>query len=117
MLEHKSQALPSRRSFAKRLLKYGRYALGLIVLSMLIGTMGYHFLAGLNWIDAYLNAAMILTGMGPVNPMTSNAAKIFSGLYALYSGVMFLTVTAIMFTPIAHRILHIFHVENTKENQ
>lgn len=115
MLEHKLQALPSRRTFAKRLLKYGRYAIGLIVLSMLIGTVGYHYLADLNWIDSYLNAAMILTGMGPVDPMKSNTAKIFSGLYALYSGCVFLTVAAIMFTPIAHRVLHIFHVENSKE--
>ncbi|ASZ14391.1 hypothetical protein KTO58_01900 [Chitinophaga pendula] len=110
-LEHKMQPLLPRRQFVHRLLRYGAYALLLIVVSMVIGTVGYHWLAALSWVDAYLNAAMILTGMGPVNPMETNAAKIFSGLYALYSGIVFLTVAAMMFTPLAHRLLHIFHLE------
>lgn len=110
-LEHKTQPLLPRKQFVHRLLWYGTYAFLLIVLSMVIGTVGYHWLARLGWVDAYLNAAMILTGMGPVNPMDTDAAKIFSGLYALYSGIVFLTVAAMMFTPLAHRLLHIFHLE------
>jgi hypothetical protein len=110
-LEQKNQPLLPRRLFVRRILRYARYALALIVFSMLVGTIGYKLLAGLSWIDAYLNAAMILTGMGPVNPMPNAAAKIFSGVYAIYSGVVFLSVTALMLTPVAHRLLHIFHLE------
>lgn len=110
-LEHRTQPLLPQHLFIKRILRYARYALALIVFSLLAGTIGYRLLAGLSWIDAYLNAAMILTGMGPVNPMPTTAAKIFSGIYAIYSGVVFLSVAALMFTPIAHRLLHIFHLE------
>lgn len=113
--EHRSQPLLPRRLFVRRLFRYGTYALMVIVFSMLLGMVGYHYLDGQNWIDAYLNAAMILTGMGPVNPMSSTAAKLFSGLYAIYSGVIFLSVVAVMFTPIAHRLLHVFHLEQGRE--
>jgi ABC-type branched-subunit amino acid transport system permease subunit len=113
--EHRSQPLLPRRLFVRRLARYGIYALAVIVVSLLIGMAGYHFLGHLGWTDAYLNAAMILTGMGPVDPMPSAAGKIFSGLYAIYSGVVFLSVVALMFTPIAHRLLHIFHLEGARK--
>ncbi|SEN83908.1 hypothetical protein SAMN04488505_113140 [Chitinophaga rupis] len=113
--EHRSQPLLPRRLFVRRLLRYGLFSFLVIIFSMLIGMAGYHFLAHLGWLDAYLNAAMILTGMGPVNPMESAGAKIFSGIYAIYSGVIFLSVVALMFTPIAHRFLHIFHLEGDKK--
>jgi hypothetical protein len=113
--EHRSQPLLPRRLFVRRLFRYGIYALIVIVFSMLLGMAGYHYLGGQNWIDAYLNAAMILTGMGPVNPMPGTAAKVFSGLYAIYSGVIFLSVVAMMLTPIAHRLLHVFHLEQGRE--
>lgn len=115
LFEHRSQPLLPRRLFVRRLARYGIYALAVIVVSMLLGMAGYHFLGRLNWIDAYLNAAMILTGMGPVDPMPTAAGKLFSGLYAIYSGVIFLSVVALMFTPIAHRLLHIFHLESARK--
>jgi hypothetical protein len=115
LFEHRSQPLLPRRLFVRRLARYGIYALAVIAVSMFLGMAGYHFLGRLNWIDAYLNAAMILTGMGPVDPMPTAAGKLFSGLYAIYSGVIFLSVVALMFTPIAHRLLHIFHLESGRK--
>ena len=76
---------------------------------------GYHFYAGLDWINAFYNASMILTGMGPVAEMSSIPAKLFSSFYALFSGIAFLTTIAIFFAPIAHRILHKFHLENESQ--
>jgi len=73
--------------------------------------IGYHILARLNWIDAFLNASMILTGMGPINALPSSAAKIFSGLYAFYSGIAFLTGVGVFFAPIVHRFFHRFHLD------
>jgi hypothetical protein len=84
----------------------------LIVVSVMMGTFGYHFIGKLMWIDSFHMACMILTGMGPVLEMKTKAAKIFSSLFALYSGVAFLSITAVFFAPIVHRFLHILHVEN-----
>lgn len=77
----------------------------------MIGTLGYHFTAGLSWLDALYNSSMILTGMGPVNVLTNDAAKWFASFYALYSGVAFLTMAGILFAPMVHRILHLLNVE------
>lgn len=84
----------------------------LIAVSVSLGMLGYRWLAGLSWIDSFQMACMILTGMGPVVEMKSDVAKIFSSLYALYSGVAFLSIMAVFFAPIVHRILHILHVED-----
>jgi hypothetical protein len=110
-LEHKKQRVLPMRQFLIRLARYGLFALLLIVLSVLIGTVGYHLLAQLEWIDSFQMACMILTGMGPVVPMPTNGAKLFSSFYALYSGIAFLSITAVFFAPIIHRLLHILHVE------
>lgn len=83
----------------------------LLTFSLSIGVLGYHFIGGLSFVDAFLNASMILGGMGPVDILTSNAAKIFSGFYALYSGIAFLTSFAILIAPIFHRFLHKFHLD------
>jgi hypothetical protein len=91
--------------------------MALIAFSLIIGVVGYHYLGRLNLLDSFHMSCMILTGMGPVSEMTSNAAKIFSSLYALYSGIAFLSITAVFFAPIIHRILHILHVENNDEVQ
>lgn len=103
--------LEPRRPFYHRFL----IALGvsgcLVGISLGLGILGYHFIAELNWVDALLNAAMILTGMGPVNTLNSDAAKIFASLYALFSGVVFITATGILLSPIFHRVLHRFHIE------
>lgn len=98
-----------------RLGRYGLFALGLILVSVAIGTLGYRWICLLAWIDSFYMACMILTGMGPVAEMKTDSAKIFSSLYALYSGVAFLSITAVFFAPIIHRLLHIMHVENNKE--
>lgn len=82
-----------------------------------IGIMGYHDLAGLSWIDSILNASMILTGMGPVAPMTDNTSKLFASAYALFSGVVFLSAIGLVLTPIFHRILHKFHLDDADENE
>lgn len=84
---------------------------GLIVVSLCIGILGYHFIAGFGWVDSLLNAAMILTGMGPVGTLNSDAAKIFASGYALFSGVAFITATGILLSPMFHRVLHRFHIE------
>ena len=82
-----------------------------------IGVAGYHFIAGLPWIDALLNASMILTGMGPVDVLRSNAAKVFASLYALFSGVVFISLMGLLLSPIAHRVLHKFHLDEEDMNQ
>ena len=79
--------------------------------SLLLGVLGYHLVAGLSWIDALVNAAMILTGMGPVNEMSTVGAKLFASFYALFSGVAFLTIVAVLLAPAVHRFLHRFHLD------
>lgn len=110
--EHRKQKVISFPLFVKRMLRYGLFACLLIFISVSIGTIGYHLLAGLNWLDSFHMACMILTGMGPVAEMKTTAAKIFSSVFALYSGVAFLSITAVFFAPIVHRFLHILHVED-----
>jgi hypothetical protein len=85
--------------------------LAIIGVSLALGMAGYHFLGGLTWIDALLNSAMILTGMGPVDPMQSTGGKLFATIYALYSGVAFLSMMAVLLAPIIHRAMHNFHLD------
>ena len=103
--------LPPRRAFVKRLGRGFLFSSGVIGVSLGIGVAGYHLVAGLGWIDAILNASMILTGMGPVDPMPTTGAKLFASGYAIFSGVAFLTSVGVMFAPLAHRFLHRFHLE------
>ena len=103
--------LPSRAVFFGRLLQNGAFGLVFIGLSLGAGAWGYHQFNGQPWIDALLDAAMILTGMGPVSTLTSNTAKIFATVYALYSGVAFLTFVAVLFAPVVQRFLHKFHLD------
>ena len=84
----------------------------LLTVALGLGVMGYHLVAKLSWIDALLNASMILTGMGPVAILDTDAAKFFASVYALFSGVVFLTVTGIVLGPVVHRVLHRFHLED-----
>src|SRR6185437_10796842 len=102
--------LPTRREFAHRLLKNFAVALIFIGMSLLVGMAGYHWLEGMAWVDAYANAAMILSGMGPLDPPKTDAGKVFAGTYALYSGLAVLVVAAVMLTPVFHRVLHTFHL-------
>lgn len=109
--EHRHEPLLPMRAFLRRVLM-GATAGGLLIaFSLAIGVVGYHAIAQLGWVDSILNASMILTGMGPVSPMTSNAAKLFASAYALFSGVMFLTSVGVLLSPVIHRFLHKFHLE------
>lgn len=110
-LENKTEKVAGIPHFLSRMLNYTMFCMLLIVFSVSIGVAGYHFLGGLNAVDSFHMASMILTGMGPVAEMKTNAAKLFSSLYALYSGVAFLSITAVFFAPIVHRLLHILHVD------
>ncbi len=87
----------------------------IILISLMVGMIGYRFFEDLDYIDAFLNASMILSGMGQVSPLTTDSGKIFAGLYALFSGVIFLVVTAVIFAPVVHRFLHKFHLEEEKK--
>jgi hypothetical protein len=112
MYEHRTEPLLTRAQFARRLLRHGGVAALMVGLSLVVGTVGYHVTAGLAWLDALLNAVMILTGMGPVAPLQSSAAKLFAIAYALYAGVVFLAVTGIMLAPVVHRLLHWLHLDD-----
>ena len=105
--------LASRAVFYRRLRQNGQAALTLITVSLAVGIAGYHWLGGLAWIDAFQNAAMILSGMGPVDPLTSSGAKLFAGLYALYSGLALIATAGVALAPILHRVFHRFHLEDS----
>ncbi len=110
-LEHRKKPLLSAGQFRARLFKFASAAIGLIAFSLLAGMLGYHFIAELPWIDALLNAAMILTGMGPVDQLNSDAAKLFATIYALFSGIAFLSSVGLFIVPLFHRFLHRFHLD------
>ena len=111
MFEHHAQPLLPRAEFLRRLARHGGIAALLLVGSLALGVLGYHALGGLGWVDALLDAAMILGGMGPVHELHTVAGKLFASGYALFSGVVFLTTVAIVFAPVLHRALHRFHFE------
>ena len=109
MYESRHQAPIACASFAQRLLRHLFAAVGLLLASLAIGMLGYVVFEHLSWIDAFLNAAMLLGGMGPVNPPQTHAGKLFAGLYALYAGLVFIVSAALILTPMLHRLLHRFH--------
>ncbi len=110
MLEHHSKPMLPFRDFLIRILRFTGFAMLLIGFSLGIGVLGYHYFNDLPWLDALLNASMILTGMGPVDPMKSDGAKWFASLYAIYSGVAFLSTVAVFLTPMVHRFMHKFRL-------
>ena len=112
MFERKHQNIAPVSVFIKRLVLCFGMALLLILVALFIGIAGYHWAAGLTWIDSLLNASMILGGMGPVNQLTSVGAKLFASVYALFSGLVFIAVMGVVFTPMLHRMLHKFHIDD-----
>lgn len=108
--EHHSEQLLSVGDFLRRMLAHAGFAATVIGGSLLIGIVGYHELARMSWVDSFLNAAMILGGMGPIGDLPTDAAKIFAGCYALYAGVVFIAVAGILIAPVAHRLLHRLHL-------
>lgn len=111
MYEHRNYHLLSKRAFALRVARHVGLALLVVALALGAGVAGYHFIARLQWIDALLNASMILGGMGPVDPLSSASAKIFASGYALFSGLAFIGIASLLVAPFAHRILHKLHAE------
>jgi hypothetical protein len=120
MFEHRNEPLLPRAAFILRLILHVGIALGIVLASLGIGIVGYHEFEGLSWIDATVNAAMILGGMGPVNELHTDAGKLFAAAYALFSGIVFLVAIAVIFAPVAHRFFHRFHLgldsESSTEN-
>ena len=112
LFERKTDPLLSRGQFLGRMGLAFAVTMAIVAGSLGMGMAGYHFVGGLPWIDALHNAAMILTGMGPVDPMRSTAGKLFASFYALYSGIAFLSMTAVLLAPIIHRALHKFHLDD-----
>lgn len=113
--EHKRQRLATRLVFVQRVGRSLLIGLGLIGVSLTVGIAGYMYFAGLSLVDAFLDAAMILGGMGPVAPLQSNAAKIFAGIYALYSGLLLIVVSGIILAPVLHRVLHALHADEQQD--
>jgi len=111
MYESKRQALAHPRIFLKRVM-YNLLITGIVITcSLLIGVLGYHFLGPCEWIDAFHNASMILSGMGPVIPIITDAGKIFSSFYALFSGLIFIANVGLLMAPLLHRIIHRMHLD------
>lgn len=107
-------ALPAK-VFLKRLFRNFLFGIIIIGVSLSLGMLGYHHLEGLPWVDAFMNASMILSGMGPVATLATDAGKVFAGFYALFSGTIFLVVVAIVFSPLIHWFFHKFHLMENKE--
>lgn len=114
--ERQGQPVASRRQFLERIALNLAAAVLVIGISLLIGMAGYVYFEGMNGIDAYLNASMILAGMGPVGTMQTTGGKLFAGTYALYSGIVLIFSTGIILSPVVHRILHDFHVDDDKND-
>ena len=113
MFEHRHEKLLPRNLFLKRLAKYALISLSLALASLVIGMGGYHFFEGFSWVDSFLNAAMLMGGMGPVGTLHTDAGKVFAGIYALYCGSIELVAIGIFAAPIVHRFLHHFHLESS----
>jgi hypothetical protein len=108
--------LPSRWVFAQRLGGGVAAAAGLVGASLIAGMAGYHLLEGMPWVDAFVNAAMILSGMGPIGVLQTAGGKIFAGCYALYSGLVLIFATGLILAPLFHRVMHRFHLEASRED-
>jgi hypothetical protein len=117
MFEHRRQRLVPRNVFYARLARSAAVALLIVAASLAVGMAGYHFLEKLSWLDSFTNASMILSGMGPLAPLQTNAGKLFAGCYALFSGLAFVTSIGVVFAPVYHRFLHRFHLEAMAEDQ
>lgn len=111
MFEHVKSKLASKRQFRRRISKALVISGSIFIVSLAIGVLGYHYIARLNWTDAFLNASMILGGMGPVDDLYDEPSKIFAGCYALFSGISFLLGMGIIISPIVHRFMHRFHLD------
>jgi ABC-type phosphate transport system permease subunit len=111
MFEHHRQPMLPRADFLRRQMQFAALAFSLVGGSLVMGVLGYRIFEGLDWLDALVNASMLLGGMGPVNELHTVAGKLFASFYALYSGMIFLIAVGVLFAPLLHRFLHHFHLE------
>ena len=109
--EKRTDDVATIRVFARRLLAHIAASGLLMAAFLLVGILGYHYLAGLGWIDSLLDASMILGGMGPIHPLSTVPAKLFASFYALFSGLVFVLAMGIVLGPLLHRLIHIFHLD------
>src|ERR1700677_1425151 len=114
MYENQFNSLLPKQEFYARMAKHVLMGLGLVAISLGIGILGYHAFENMSWIDAFVNAAMILSGMGPVTELKTDGGKLFAGCYALFSGLAFIVMVGVILAPAIHRALHKFHLEDTK---
>jgi hypothetical protein len=112
MVEKRSEPLVPMTAFFMRLARGVVFGLFIIAVALFIGMIGYHAFEKMSWIDAFVNAAMILSGMGPLSPLTTTGGKLFAGFYALFSGLAFILIVGMMFAPIVHRFFHKFHFDS-----
>jgi hypothetical protein len=115
MYERKSAPLASRRVFLTRIARNLVIATLVLLFCLGIGVLGYHYIALFSWIDSLLNASMILSGMGPVGDFHNDSGKVFASVYALFSGVAFITNIGFLLAPAIHRLLHSLHLEESEE--
>ncbi|MCS7296303.1 MAG: hypothetical protein RMK15_06225 [Chloroflexota bacterium] len=111
MFEQRHEPLLPFGAFLLRWLRFAAAASVIVGMSLAVGVAGYHVVAGFGWVDAVLEAAMILGGMGPIHPLEGTAAKLFAAAYALFAGVVFLVAAGVFFAPVIHRLFHYFHLE------
>ncbi|MGA9396804.1 MAG: hypothetical protein WBV22_00980 [Anaerolineaceae bacterium] len=118
IFEKRSEKLLEVHAYIRRQVVFILIAMGFLFVSLSLGIMGYHYLEGLPWLDSFLNAAMIMGGMGPVDAIRTSGGKLFAGLYALYSGLVQLVSVGFMAAPLLHRFFHYFHLNmSDKEGQ
>ena len=117
MFERHDDPLISREAYLRRIARSGGVASTVVFAALFLGVTGYHWIEGLPWVDAILNAAMILGGMGPVAELRTTEGKLFAAAYALFSGLMFIVVAGIFFAPVIHRFLHGFHLEGGRKGK
>jgi hypothetical protein len=112
MYEHRKAPLLPWPVFLARLAFHAGLGILIILFCLSVGMLGYHYFESMPWIDAFANASMILSGMGPFGPLQTDAGKLFAGFYALFSGLAFITTAGIILAPVAHRLIHKFHLES-----
>jgi len=116
MYEHRKAPLLPWPEFLARVARHAGIGVAVLVVALGIGMFGYHYFESMSWIDAFANASMILSGMGPFGPLQTDSGKLFAGLYALFSGLAFITTAGIILAPVAHRLMHKFHLESHSDS-
>jgi hypothetical protein len=116
MFEHRSSPLLPRKAFIRRMRRSILISTGIAAVTLAVGMCGYRFLENMPWPDAFANSSMILAGMGPLGNLNTNGGKIFAGCYALFCGLIFVTIITILIAPLFHRALHKFHCETSEKD-